>query len=54
MEQVLDFLIFTMSSEKGTSSNSCKIKPFRTDLQVHVSDALKTLLCSFRHKLIYA
>lgn len=35
MEEILDFFIFTRSSYKGTSSNSYKIKLFRTrpDLQ---------------------
>lgn len=30
MEEMLDFFIFTMLSDKGTSSNSCKIELFRT------------------------
>lgn len=30
MEEILDFFIFTMLSDEGTSSNSCKIKLFRT------------------------
>lgn len=32
MEEILDFFIFTILSDKGTSLNGCKIKLFRTRL----------------------